>query len=663
MQNRLTIFFRQKQLFLDNDPLQPIVVQCNLDGTAEYIPGTVPFPLFADMTAYTEGLDKFKLNWSAISGDATESDVASRNELGSNYQKGLSVELRFTGVAYQYIFDWLMTNACQSLNSIEVLIIDMDCQKTYRVFEIKLDNVKFAPNDEPCIVSMPLREGDESIHVFQKTPIEDNWQDWFNQYGTSTKDHPTFQIITEKKPKFILAIYVALIYIVGILSVGVLIALTEGKKWISKCLGFTYFCPSPLIRTYIENICAKYGFTFDTMFDDLPANTYRDVCFFWPASTSLKEFNGGNYTSPSTKFIWENRSVLAFSKFLDQLKKVFNAEWYVTPNKELVFKPKAFFDNQTPIYDFTLPGNDKIYNLRYTFNGKKKAAYGDYQYLVDPQDTCSNEMKWRYNDIVDFDGPANNPMLEGHMTKTFDFASTSFHNDGSSEDFLQEGIELGRLIAIGAILVGMGQIFLAANPLTVAVVVALLAVGYGITNNYVNDYFNNGSLNGMVRLSSSEINVPRLLFWDRTTPLAEAKVVKPDFPAVNPVYNPTAVDYWDEHPTFDGVAGVFTPGGSVEVVYNYPMYVDANYLGNLYDQFHEYDNPLRNPIVNQDWEGDIDLCCPWLDRLGVFQTQFVKIGATVILEKRGTRLIKGRITDIDVDYENGVINLKGNVLK
>lgn len=663
MKNRLNISFRQKQLYLDNDPLQPVIVQCNLDGTAEYVPGTVPQPNWVDMTQHTEGLDQFKLSWSATSSDATESGSSERGDNGSNYQKGLSVDLTFSEAAFEFIFSWLMTETCQMLNAVEVLIRDMDCGKNYRVFEIKVDNVKYSPYDSPCILTMPLRESDSTIHVFQKTIIEDNWQGWFNKDGTSTKDHPTFQMIIEKKPKFFLGVLCGLVYIAGMLSVGILIALNEGKRWISKCLGFTYFCPSPLIRTYIQNVCDKYGFTYDTIFDDDPANQYRDVCFFWPASTSLKQFDGADYTSPGTKFIWDNRSVLSMTKLLDQLKKVFNAKWYITPNNKLVFKHKSFFDTQTPLYDFTAPGADKINNLTYSYNGNKKPAYGDYQYQIDPQDTCSNEMKWRYNDIVDYDGPANNPMLEGNVTKVFDFASTSFHNDGSSEDFLEEGIKLGRAIAISAVILGLGQIFLATNPLTAAIVAGLLALGYTITNNYLNDFFNNSNLNGMVRVSNSEINTPRLLLWDRETPLNEAKVVKPGFPAVNPVYNLDATAYHDEHPTYDGVGGVFEPGGSVEVVYNYPMYVDSMYTDNLYDRFHEYDNPLRNTLLNQEWEGDVDLCCEWLDLLGVWENEFAEIGAVVTLEKRGPREIKGLIDDFEIDYDNGRINLKGTVLK
>lgn len=651
MKKRLSIEFRHKQLYKDKDILQPVIVVCNPDGTATYQAGTVPNAGWLDVTEDTEGLEDFNLSWSARNGDTD-------GEFGSNYQKGLTGDLRFSGAAFQFIFDWLMTEPCQMLNAVEARVYDHECKKYYRPFELKLDNTEYSPGEEPCIVSMPLREKDDTWHSFQKTIIEDNWQNWFNRTGTSTKDHPTFPFIVEKKPKFFLAITVVLIYIVGMLSVGVLVGLNAGKRWIRKALGFTYFCPAPLLRTYIENICSKYGYTADTIFDDLPGNPYRDTCLFYPVSQTWKNFD--SFPSPSTKFIWENRTVLSFAKFLDQLKKVFNAEWYVTPNNQLVFKHKSFFDTQAPIYDFTAAGADKLYFLKYSFNGNKKPAYGDYAYQIDPQDTCSNESKWRYNSIVDFDGPQNNPMLEGKVQKSFDFASTSFHNDGTTLDFLEEAVKMGRLVAVGALLIGMGQLFLAANFITVAIVVGLLAAGYNITNEYVNDFFDNSDLNGMVRVASSEINIPRLLLWDRTTPLDQAKVVTVEDPAQNPYYNLDAVDYYTEHPAFDAPAGYF--GTDVRKIHNYPLFVEEKFTGNLWDRFHEYDNPLKNGQINQDWSGEVDLCCEWLDRLGVWEGDYAKIGGVLVLENRFGRLIKGRIDNFEPSNKTGRIILKGKVI-
>lgn len=652
MNERLKIEFRQKQLFEDQDPTKPIVVQCNPDGTAEYVPGTVSTD-WVNMTAHTEGLDDLDLDWQAVTDEDTEG-----TDTGSNYRKGVSLNLRFFAAAFDYIYNWLMVDPCQIMNAVEVRITDVECGKAYRVFELKLDNTKYAPGEEPCIVTMPLREGDDVIHAFKKTIIEDNWQGWFNRDGTSAKEHPTFAMIVERKPKFFLAIYVVLIYMVGMLSAGILVALNDGKRWIRRTLGFSYFCPGPLIRDIIQNGCDKYGFTFKTIFDDDPANKYRDLCFFWPASATYKNFE--DFNSPSTKFIWDNRSVLSFTTFLNQLKKVFNAEWYVTPNSELIFQHKSYFDNQAPLHDFTAPGALQLYNLEYSFNGKKKAAYGNYSYLIDPQDTCTNEIKWRYNAIVDFDGPANNPMLEGNVTKTFDFATTAFHRDGTSEDFLEDAVKIARLVAAGAILVGLIQLYLSTGGFTAFIAAGAVAFGYGVVNDYVNDFFNNDRLNGIVRVAASEVNIPRLLLWDRTTPLDEAKVVKVTNPAINPVYNKTPVDYYDEHPTHDA-PGYF--GNDVLDVHNYPMYVDELFIGNLYDEFHEYDNPLRNPVINQDWSGSVDMCCEWLDILGVWENDYIKIGAVLTLEDRNGRKIKGRIDQIKPSYKDGKIYLQGKVLK
>jgi hypothetical protein len=658
MLKKLKIELRHKQLYKNNDTTQPIIVSCNPDGSASYIAGIVSEPNFIDFTDDVENLEEFDASWQASTITYSEGGNGnSSNEFGSNYSKGVTLDMRFTGAAFRFIFDWLMTDECQTLNSIDVRITDLDCAKEYRLFEIKLENTKYAPQTEPCIVSMALREKDDVWHAFSKTTIEDNWQNWFNQDGTATKQHPSFIYIVEKKPKFFLVICVVLAYVAGILSGGILTALTAGKEWVRKLLGICYFCPSPLIRTYIENICSKYGYTFDTIFDDKPGNPYRNVCLFYPVERSVQEFD--DYTSNQTTFIWDNRTGLPFSKFLDQLKDVFNSEWYCTPNKQLVFKPRAFFDAQIPIIDLTT-GVFQIANLVYTFSGKKKPAYGSYNYKLDPGDLCTNEIKWRYNAIVDFDGPANNPMLEGNVTKNFDFAMTAFNRDGTVEPLLESAINTGRIIALVAVAVGLTDMLAGTGGLTVAIAVAIAWLGYNATNGFISDFKDVPDLEGAVRLSNNNCNEPRLLLWDDTTPLNQAKVVKVVSPVVNPTYNPTAVTYYADHPTHD-TPGLF--GGAITNVYNFPMYIDEDFKDNLYDRFHEFDNPLRDLKINQEWEGDVQLCCDGLNAFGVWENDFAKIGATVILENRNGRLIKGRIDHIQPKYKDGLINLKGRVIK
>ncbi len=659
MQQKLKLAFRQKQLYKELDLLQPIVVECDIDGNPTYIPGTVPKPNFEDFTDFTEGLDKLQLNWEATSSDTSSSfsNTSETNDEGSNFSKGVSLDLRFYGAAFDYIYEWMMTDPCQILNSIEVQITDVDCNKNFRLFELKVDNLRYAPFDEPCIVSTVLRERDLVIQAFQTTIIEDDWQGWFNSDGTSTKDHPTFIYVVEKKPQFMLVILVALAYIAGILSTGILTTLTVGKEWIRKLLGVAYFCPSPYIYTYIQNICSKFGYTYNTIFDE-GVGQYEQACLFFPVQQYLK--NHTTFDSPQTKFLWDNRTGMSFAMFLDQLKLLFNCEWYVTPNKELVFQPKSYFDNLTPIYDFTAAGSLKLYNFFYQFNGNKKPSYGDYEYKIDPQDTCSNDLKWRYDTIVDFDRLAYNPMMEGNITKNFAFGCTSFMYDGATEDFMRNAIEDGRTIAELAILVGLIALLLATNPLTAVATAALLTVGYVLTNDFINDFFHKDELEGAIRTSSNVINVPRILYKNPESLVDRANVFSVESPTPNTYYNPTSIDYYTKHPAFNASAGYF--GTDVTKIYNYPLYIDEDFEGNLYD-LHEHDNPLKNPIINQEWEGDLDACCSTLNLFGVWENDYIKIGAVVILENRNGRLIKGRIESIDLNEDTGMIHLKGRVLK
>jgi hypothetical protein len=657
MLNRLKIELRQNQIFLDSDPTQPVVIQCNLDGTVEYVPGVVPQSNYIDFSDYVENLNDFTASWQATTTDYSEGGESNANSFGSNYSKGVTLELRFIGAAFEFIYNWLMLEPCQLLNSIEVKITDLDCMKAFRTFEIKLENTTYSPTLEPCIVSMRLREKDQLWHAFTKTTIEDNWQNWFNKAGNAVKEHPAFLYIVEKKPKFFLTILIVIAYIAGILSIGALVLFTDGKRWIRKLLGICYFCPSPFIRTYIENICLKYGYTWDTIFDDLPGNIYKDVCLFYPAEKSYGNFD--DYTADELRFIWDNRTGLPFNAFLDQLKKVFNCEWYITPNSKLVFKPRAFFDGQPAIIDFTT-SNIPLIGLKYTFSGNKQPAYGAYNYKLDPADQCTNDVKWRYNAIVDFDGRADNPMLEGNVTKNFDFACTAFNRDGSEQPYFESSIKLGRIIAVAAVVVGLAELLSSTGGLTVFIAAALVVTGYGITNGFINDFMNPGELEGVVRVSNNSVNYPRLLLYDTNTPMNAAKVVSVTDPAKNLYYNTDNVDYYQEHSTLDE-PGFF--GTDQRKVFNYPLFVEEKFAGNLWDRFHEHDNPLKNLDINQTWEGQVQLCCDMLTIFGVWDGDFAKIGAVVILENRNGRLIKGRIEGIDPKYKEGYISLKGRVLK
>jgi hypothetical protein len=662
-QQRFRVEFRKQQLFKHQDETKPVTIKCNPDCSATYVDGLIPDNDWQDVTAFTEGLDNMTFTWSAFTSDYSRgSDNVSGSAFGSNYSKALSAELGFMGVAFDFIYNWLMLNNCQVLNAVEVKLTDVVCQKAYRIFEIKADNLEYSPITAPCYLKVALREQDLVYHSFQKTIIEDDWQKWFNSDGTSGKVHPAVIYIVEKKPPFIVDILLTLAYLVGICSIGLSTLTGFFKRWIRKIFGAAFYCPAPYIHTYIENICQKYGYTFDTMFDDLSDNQFRNLVLFFPVTKYYTNFEDESFDSPSAFYLWDNRTAYAFSDFLDQLKKLFNAEWYVTPNKELVFKSKEYFQNLPPIADFTLPSLPfRIYELKYTFNGDKKPAYGDYKYQIDPQDLCSNDLKWRYNTIVAFDEGTDNPMLEGNRTLDFDFACTSFVQDGATKDWVQGAVEVSSLIAVGVVLVGLIAMAPILNVFTATIIIAAVTAAYFITRGYIKKIADKSEISGAVRTSSAVINIPRLLLMDMGSSDSQKKTMSVVDPPIVPYYNhdPT-VNYYQEHPAFDADAGYF--GSEVVKIYNYPMYFDEKFGGNLYGKYHEIDNSLKTPESNQTFEAEMDLCCETLDLFGVWENTYTKIGAVVIIEKRGDVYIRGRLNNLKVDYSKGKVNIMGVVL-
>src|SRR4051812_32498079 len=114
---RLHIKLRQRQLFQDDTP---VVVQCNSDNEAEYVPGVVD-QTWREFTDQTRGIDKLNLSWDQVN-SGTSGETTETNPGGSNYDKGISLELVFNDAAYEFIYGILLGGPCGLLNAVEVLI-------------------------------------------------------------------------------------------------------------------------------------------------------------------------------------------------------------------------------------------------------------------------------------------------------------------------------------------------------------------------------------------------------------------------------------------------------------------------------------------------------------------------------------------------------------
>ncbi len=94
------------------------------------------------------------------------------------------------------------------------------------------------------------------------------------------------------------------------------------------------------------------------------------------------------------------------------------------------------------------------------------------------------------------------------------------------------------------------------------------------------------------------------------------------------------------------------------------MYFDGDFTGNMFDKYHdEIDNPLKSLESHQDAKWNVDLCENMLNLFGVFENQYAQIGKVVKLEERNNYSVYVRIGNINVDYDNNKINIKGVVLR
>lgn len=654
---QLRIYFRRRQII---DETGNVIVQCNPDGSAEYVPGTVD-QTWIEMTGFTGGMDKLSLDWDNVN-SGTSGETTETNKGGSNYDKGISVSLTFNDIAFEFIRDWLDISPCSTLNAVEVMITDELCKKNYRTFEIKADNLTYSPFGAPCEYEVKLREADPVWHCIHKTFIWDNWQDWF--IDGSVKNHPCFLTAIESRPRLLSSVRMG-ISIFGH-TVPVFSAIfNENLDYARRINNVDNFVDSPLIRDFISNVTDKCGLTVDTIFHD-PDSPYYNLCLYYPGSGAMHQSDASPITSPALSFHFENRWNITLAELLDKLKPVFNAEWYVTPLNQLVFKPKTEFLNTAPIIDFTLDINQRLwdkYSLKYTFNGNKKPAYGRYAYSIDGSDLASQELQPLYNDIIDYDGPKNNLMLEGNFSKNFEFASTGAIRDGRSKrDYLIETVSDGEtvgyaLVIILAVIVAVLVAGVVTTPAGIAlgVFLGLWAVAIANLANDLRDEFNNSAYSGAVRLTSEQVATPRLLLWDgisfnraKMTAVAAAAI------APNTFYNPTSEIYTTRNKFQYGPAGIF----------NYEMYFDGFFTDNLFDRFHdEIDNPMKSLMNNQSFEFNAFLCCELLDLLGVWEGDFAKIGYFVKLEERPTMDIIGRIEHFTVNYDDATVNIKGKAYK
>lgn len=472
-------------------------------------------------------------------------------------------------------------------------------------------------------------------------------------------------------------------------------AFKSGEQMFLETAGCGREHPAPLIRDYISNVCLKCGvrvaadtapiffsntITIQASDPNRPGgsvitanNPYVNACYLFAQSVrGVRRFRDMAFFTPSNPdttqwWIPENKPLLTLDKFLDQLAPVFNAQWRLrTDNVQgqniptLYFQRKDWFKSAANqyVYDFSKNASDRlkiVQGICYEWNGKKTPAYVQGLYIPDAADTCGNEAMSQQNGVLSFGNIDDNPTFEGVQDKNTAFGAARFRLDGASTDYLMDAMQT--VVNTSFITASLGQIIM-----------------FGVKGGFEKyaDY--------ALLLKDETCTLPKIIIWDGVS-YNNAKALRPKTagayngvfgipkPTPNPAYNTLNWDDPKQHPPKTKVIGSALTLGSAPYGYyevndllnlltyskpamlvNYPMYFQPGFYDNLWDWFHWIDDPRLNPVLNQNWNVKIELCCPDLRRLQVFNDgSGVLLGEKVKLPE--LYYSDGQINEITVSYD------------
>lgn len=209
---------------------------------------------------------------------------------------------------------------------------------------------------------------------------------------------------------------------------------TELVQLISGC-GFWHY--SPLIRSYIQNVCLQCGnLNFSSSILNDSQSDYYNLAMMGPTFRrgNAPVYDGnGNLNRKLVDRFWKfNVPNITGGELLDNLAAVFNAEWWVEDNT-------IYFEQQVINVEPILRTSNK--NLDITsicLETEEDSTYSGIRvrFQSDGIDTVGNEALFQYSDIVPFydDSDRYLEVKRKLRDEEFKFGPTRFEGDGLDED-------------------------------------------------------------------------------------------------------------------------------------------------------------------------------------------------------------------------------------
>jgi hypothetical protein len=403
-------------------------------------------------------------------------------------EKTVSQEFILSGTAYELVKAAIIDNPNGLNEFLSVKIYeDKCCENDILLFEgiIRGDDVSWCDGD--CFCAVQFREHTEAtrqMDCVRTTLIYDNHN---TADPFTSQAHPKMVYCVEMRPEFlahlimifgiilnlllflliptvafisvivsviqdyIIPIVNAVISVVNFLSGGSLNPIptnlldTDGNDQTStlqeyqnyidilnqKLVGCGRKHPSPLVRSYVNNVCSKCGISFESsIFNETASDYYNTV--YWNAPVNKGSLSG-------VSWIDGNEPILTLDLFLDQLKLVFNAEWKII-NGVLIFERHDFFNTGDVWVNFeSLKTANMIVDNKicYDWREEQRPAFAKFAYSQDAIDIVGNEalIFKHYKEIVEWNLPYSE-LQSGHIDPTFPFGAPRFRDDDIDQDVL-----------------------------------------------------------------------------------------------------------------------------------------------------------------------------------------------------------------------------------
>ncbi len=586
----------------------------------------------------------------------------------SGIEMGSTSEISFIGDTAKFIQDWLLDSVSAHLNAIEFTFEDTDSGTKYSDWIIYNRGIKNCSDDEGCLMKVNLRQQDELYECIQRTSITDNHQGWFQK---DTTKHVLFDYCNEFRPTALLSVilftfsiqyftmFIILAPIIFIIQtiVGALNAIIRflGGRPINNPITFNNIIElyhkmirlvagcgrryvGVLARDYVVNVCSKCGIqvnkdSFPILFDP-NSPYYNSVEISNPVKGGL-----GELKPVPDRWQPDNDPLLFLDQYLDDLKETYNAKWFI--KKGILYFKRKDEVNSNIIFNFE--NEDKKYLIDkpcFTWNEQVSPAFARYEWGMDSQDNVSRDAYSRFSTLVEFNKPRN-PAFKGELRKQLTkYASTRFRLDGVNPDYIDEALAPLKTLATFSLV--------------------MLPIYNQIKQSLV-------GLTGCIIVQNDVLSLRKTLVWDGLNPdHARAKYIYSYgglMPPPNPVYNPQGASYLSFHSsdiTFEQFENKATR------LYNYDFAFEEMFLNNLYDRFHQIDDPRLKISFYKNWDLTVPNCEEILKRLGLAENATDILLENKVFLNAGRFFKEGVIEEITIEYysnsANGdLITMKGRI--